>query len=158
MPVLWAVFYPGLSSRRTTEGLFKRRMSPGPQTPGPGDLVFEKPGLFSGPISLRKRMAAEKEGRGTSAGDDTRRDPSRKAFPEAHLTDPGGEGGDDTRQDRAPKTEPAYLCGLWIFSRVIQDKMDLSGGGFYAEPSLFRRNAWNRPFPTRFGSSTRWST
>ena len=50
-------------------------------------------------------MAAEKEGRGSAlrSRHDTRQDPPRKAFTEADLADPGGEGGNDTRQDRAPK-------------------------------------------------------
>jgi hypothetical protein len=61
-------------------------------------------------------MAAKKEGGGAAlrSRDDTRRDPPVKAFAEADLADPGREGGDDTRQDRAPKAEPAHLCGLWI--------------------------------------------
>ncbi len=115
MPVLWTVLCSGSSSRRTPEGLFERGMSPGPQTSGPGNLVRQESGVLSGAISLRERMAGEKEGCGASvAEDDTRRDPPRKAFPEAHLTDPGGEGGNDTRQDRPEEAEPAHLCGLRI--------------------------------------------
>jgi len=71
-------------------------------------------------------MAAEKESRDPAlrSGDDTRQDPSCEALSEAHLADPGGKRGDDTRQDRAPKAEPAYLCGLGIEKGVIQDKID----------------------------------
>jgi hypothetical protein len=74
-------------------------MPSGPQAPGPADLVREESGLLSRAISLRQRMAAEKEGGDAALGsrDDTRRDPPVKAFAEADLADPGGEGGDDTR-------------------------------------------------------------
>jgi hypothetical protein len=91
-------------------------MPSGPQASGSAELVCEESGLLSGAISLRQRMAAKKEGGGAAlrSRDDTRRDPPVKAFAEADLADPGGEGGDDTRQDRAPKAEPAHLCGLWI--------------------------------------------
>src|SRR3974377_1798765 len=91
-------------------------MPPGPQTFGPEGLVRQESGLLSRAISLCQRMAAEKEDDGSALGsqDDTRRDPPFEASAEADLADPGGEGRDDTRQDRAPKAEPAHLCGLWI--------------------------------------------
>ena len=89
-------------------------MPPGSQASGPAELVREKSGLLSGAISLRERVAAEKEGSGSAVGpgDDTKREPSIEAFAEADLAHPGREGGGDTRQDHAPKAEPADFCGL----------------------------------------------
>ena len=80
-------------------------------------MVREQPGVLSGTVSLCETVASTEEvlAWGVGSGDDTRQDPPLGALSEADSGDPGGQRRDDTRRDPAAKTEPAHLCGRWVW-------------------------------------------